>query len=165
MLLSLTFILIAFIWLGIESHWFTIRLLQYSRHKPTLLLPAPKPILMLSAPHKLVSYKVYNKYGNTKSLKDATLLYEGGNVPEYYYENHVKNYQVVFNPGVTEPLCGFDWLNKHCNAMFDYEPDIEMNLADVRYHIKVKSQEIISEVMKVNKLGKVEKARVKAMSN
>lgn len=108
MITAIIFITLSFIWLLIETDFLTVRL-PVGKFKPTqLLLPAPKPILMLPLGITYPKYARYQVYHSLKGgLKNAVRIHEGSNIPEGEYPSNVANYQIYLSPGI-EPMCGYD---------------------------------------------------------
>ena len=131
MILTLLAIALAFTWLLKETNYLRINLL-IGKEKAKVF----------------AQYKAYN------SLKKRKYY----DVPIHYGSNAEEpagvTYQVVFSPGITEPLCGWDWLDKHCADLVDYAPRVQMAIGGVRYDMTIKSPGILDKVMKVNKLTK-----------
>lgn len=140
MLATIIIITICLAWLGHETEWLTLRL-PVGKVKP-----------------KYARYQVYHIIRNRKAGPKDIKVYEGGNLPEDHNLNlsEIPCYQIVLSPGI-EPMCGYEWLNKHCADMVDYQPKIEMNIANVRYKMTVKQPSVLAEVMKANKLTKQQK--------
>ena len=53
------------------------------------------------------------------------------------------------------PLCGRDWLENTIHIIPEYK--IELNTGGVHYKMNIKSEGILNQVMKVNKLTKAQK--------
>ncbi len=140
MISAIVIIGLAFLWLLYETNYMRVRLLVGDRVIP-----------------KYARYAVYNKLGNKKPAWSDTTLYTGGNLPADYSPNGEPCYTIVLNPGIDNVLCGFDWLNEHCAAMVDYQPEVFMHIGGVRYQMTIKQPSIIKDIMRVNKLSKQEK--------
>ena len=46
---------------------------------------------------------------------------------------------------------GWPWLEQHEHDLDGWQPEIEMNLRGVRYHIKGADHKVLSQVIKANK--------------
>ena len=126
----------AFIWLGYETDWMRVRLLA-------------------GAEKHIAEYVVCQ---SLKGNRSGTYLRVGtndgtGNHPF----SEVTHYQVFVHPGITDILCGWDWLDKHCGDLVDYQPKVTMSMAGVRYNMTIKDTSIIKDIMKANKLTRKQK--------
>jgi len=138
-MIALIGIALAFIWLLRETDYLRIRLPMGADIPPV----PPKP----------AQYRAYNSLRKKKHYEIE--IHHGSNqeVPDG------PTYHIVLDPGVTEPLCGWDWLDKHVGDLVDYQPRVQMQLAGVRYDMTIKAPGILDQVMKANKLSKQERAR------
>lgn len=138
MIPTILIVCLAFTWLLIETNCLRVRLL-IGKEKPP----------------KYARYVALN--GLTKKQGNWTHLKDGNNYPEGYTPNGEPEYKVILNLGIDNILCGWEWLDKHVADMVDYQPNLEMNLGGVRYKITVKQPDILTKVMKANKLNKEQK--------
>ena len=129
----------AFYWLGRETDWLRIRL-PMGADVPALL-PGPAQYVAYNALRKAKRYSVEIHRGSNQEIPTGP------------------TYHVVLNPGVDEPLCGWDWLDKHVGDLVNYQPRVQMEMAGVRYDMTIKAPGILDQVMKANKLSKQERAR------
>jgi len=137
MLLGIALLIIGFAWLLFETRGLTIRLPFGA--EPKVILPAR-----------------YVAYAGLKKRKTYDIvLHRGANTEE----STGPLYTVVLDPGITEPLCGWDWLDKHVGDLVDYQPRVQMELGGVRYDMTIRAPSVLTEVMKVNKLSKAERAK------
>ena len=125
-----------FIWLLKETDWLRVNLMP-----PKL---------------KFARYEVYQMLRPHKTYYGERPIHEGGTT-EKNKLNGNPIYQIIVSPGITNILCGFEWLDQHCADLVGYEPIIQMNLANVRYTMHIKALGILPEVMKANKLTKAQK--------
>ena len=139
MLATIIIITLALTWLFYETDFMRVRLLVGEPAKP-----------------KYARYKAYNALTKRK-FYDGRALHEGNNYPEGYSPNGEPEYIVVLNPGIDNILCGWEWLNKHCASMVDYQPKVEMAIGGVRYNMTIKQPAIIKDVMRVNHLTRKQK--------
>jgi hypothetical protein len=139
MIPTIIILLGALYWLLKETDWLRIRLLVGEPVKP-----------------KYARYKAYNALTKRK-FYDGGALHEGNNYPGGYSPNGEPEYIVVLNPNITDILCGWEWLDKHCAAMVDYQPKVEMAIGGVRYSMTIKQTAIIKDVMRVNHLTRKQK--------
>ena len=136
MITTLIIIALAFYWLLSETDYLRIR----------LLIGDDKP-------KHLARYKAYNSLKKKKYYNVP--IYSGGNTDDFLSTEIT--YDVVLAPGITEPLCGWDWLDKHCADLVGFENKVYLAIAGVKYDMTIKSPSILNEVMKVNKLNKKER--------
>ncbi len=134
-LLGLIAVAASFAWLLWETNGLRVRLLTGRDEPPTF-----------------AQYKAYNSLKKRKYYEVA--IHHGSNAPE----PTGLLYNVVFDPGITEPLCGWEWLDKHCADLVDWQPEVYLDLGGVHYTMTVKQPGILAEVMKVNKLTKRQRA-------
>lgn len=139
MLATIIVIALALSWMVYETDFMRVRLLVGEPAKP-----------------KYARYKVYNS-SSRKTLKPDYRLHEGDNYPEGYSPNGEPEYIIVLNPGIDNVLCGWEWLNKHCADLVDYQPKVQMLTGGVKYDMTIKEPSIIKDVMRVNKLTKKQK--------
>jgi hypothetical protein len=137
MIPTIIILLGALYWLLRETDYLRVRLLVGELAKP-----------------KYARYKAYNGF-NKRS--EYTRLHEGNNYSEGYSPNGEPEYIVVLNPGIKDVLCGWEWVDKHCAAMVDYQPKVEMQIGGVRYNMTIKQPAIIKDVMRVNHLTRKQK--------
>ncbi len=135
MIATIIIVSLAMTWLGYESDWMRVRLLVGEPVKP-----------------KYARYKAYNMLRKGKPRWNDSPIYEGNNYLEGYSPNGEPEYIVVLNPGITDVLCGWEWLDKHCASMVDYQPKIYLDLDGVRYNMTIKKSSALNEVMKANHL-------------
>ena len=62
-------------------------------------------------------------------------------------------------PNNMSPLCGWDWLKNTMHIIPEYK--VELALAGVHYNMSIKSEGILKEVMKANKIKKPKKVKSK----
>ena len=141
MIPTIIILLGALYWLLRETDYLRVRLLVGEPAKP-----------------KYARYKAYNMMRKGKPSWNDSPLYEGNNYPEGYSPNGEPEYIVVLNPGIKDVLCGWEWLDKHCASMVDYQPKVEMAIGGVRYNMTIKQPTIIKDVMRVNHLTRKQKA-------
>ena len=132
---------LAFVWLGYETDWMRVRL-RAGELKV-----------------KRAGYRVYSTLSKRKCL--GTAIHKGGNIEWQKYTdvpvNGDKVYDIVVSAGLDNVLCGFDWLDRHCADLVDYEPKVEMLMGGVRYNMTIKQPAIIKDIMRVNKLTRKQK--------
>ena len=144
MIPTLIWILILFLWLGYETDWFTIRLESYGYQ------------LANKRPKHFADYEAHNSFKKSvKNYWNIPILHSGGNCDASQVSE--VTYHIVLDPGINEPLCGWDWLDKHCADLVGFEHKVQLAIAGVRYDMTIKAPSILNEVMKVNKLSKKEK--------
>ena len=131
-------IILSFYWLLRETDFLRVRL-QIGADK----IEPPKP----------ARYVAYNSM--TKKKHYTVELRTGSNVEE----PDGPTYTVVFNPGITEPLCGWDWLDKHVGDLVDYQPRVQMAIGGVQYDMTIKASGVMDQVMRANKLSKQERIK------
>uniref|UniRef100_A0A6M3IDV6 Uncharacterized protein n=1 Tax=viral metagenome TaxID=1070528 RepID=A0A6M3IDV6_9ZZZZ len=138
MIVAITIIGLAFYWLLLESDYLRIRLMIGEPSTP-----------------KYARYKAYNAMSKRKYYSGS--IHEGNNYPVDYSPNGEQEYTIVLNPGIDNILCGWEWLDKHCADLVDYQPDIYLETGGVRYSMTIKQPSILKDVMRVNKLTKKQK--------
>ena len=140
MILTILTIALALIWLGKETDWLRVRLL-IGKDKPKVF----------------AQYRAFNSLKKKKYYEVE--VHAGSNADE----PQGTMYTVVLDPGITDPICGWDWLDKHVADLVDYTPRVELQLAGIKYDMTIKpagiEQGIMDKVMKVNKLSKQEKLK------
>lgn len=142
MLISLFLFALSYYWLLRETDWLRVRLLV-GKEKPKVF----------------AQYKAYNSFKKKKTYEVE--LHFGSNSEEPTPD--MICYNVVLDPGITEPLCGWAWLDKHCADMVDFTPNVYLDMVGVRYNMTIKpqgvSEGILGKVMKVNKVSKQQKLK------
>ena len=136
MILTILWLIIGLAWLLYETDYMRVR----------LLTGIEKPV-------KYAQYKAFNSLTKKKLYWSVPLLHHGSNAEE----PEGVMYEVILAPGITEPLCGWNWLDKHCADLVGFEHKVYLAIAGVKYDMTIKSPSILNEVMKVNKLSKKEK--------
>ncbi len=139
MITALTIISLAFTWLLYESDWLRVNLAELAKLN-------------------CAGYRFYSTLSRGKYHGKAE--HRGGNI-EWVYNDYPKNgnkiYDIIVSPGINNVLCGWEWLDKHCADLVDYQLGIEMNMGGVRYKMHIKAPNILKDVMKANRLSKAEK--------
>ena len=157
---------LAYFWLLLETDFLRVRLIcgKIPAKISIKLLPSPKPVLLLPigiTRPKAARYQVFNCLRPSKNLDP---IHEGSNIPEDKEKDfEVTTYQIYLSPGI-EPMCGYEWLDKHCADVLDFQQSIEMNLGNVRYTMTIKKPEVIKDIMRVNKLSKSEKSKLQSLN-
>jgi hypothetical protein len=134
-------ILFAFAWLLLETDFLQIR-----------LLAGPEPV------KKFAQYKAFTGMGKRKNY-DVQIRH-GANYPlEQVHPGPV--YDIVFNPGITDPLCGWEWVDKHVADLVGFETKVDLQIGTVKYKMIIRKPGIFAEVMKANKgIAKQERLNV-----
>ncbi len=135
----IAWILGMFGWLLYETDWLRVNLMA-DRAKP-----------------KYAQFKAYNIMRRRKVNYGDTPIYEGGNLPEGYTPDGEPTYTIILGLGIGGVLCGWDWLNKHCADLIDYQPKVEMAMGGVRYNMTIKQPAVIKDIMRANKMTKKQK--------
>jgi hypothetical protein len=103
------------------------------------------------------SYRVCTSLRKRKAYWQCPEIHAGDNFPTNFRRNGEPCYDVVLTPGVTNILCGWEWLDKHCADMVDYKPEVFMAIANIRYTMTIKQPSIIKNIIKANHLTRREK--------
>ena len=129
MILSLILLIIAFTWLLKETDYLRIKLLSG-------LCFIPGDCCKWRLPDSAV----------TDDMK-RDLINSWTHLP--------KEIKCRFLDGIESPLCGWGYAYQYR----DYEPEclVEMNIGNVRYKMTIKTSDVLTKVMKVNRLSKAEK--------
>lgn len=141
MIISLSIIILALAWLLYET--------DYMRGRLPVGEAKPCP--------SYASYTAYSILRKGKPNWNETALHKGNNFPEGYSPNGEPEYTIILNPGITNVLCGWEWVDEHCADMVNYMPEVFMTIGNVRYNMTIKQPSIIKDIMRVNKLTKKQK--------
>lgn len=136
-------IVFAMAWLLIETDFLRVRLLVGKE-----------------APKLFAQYKVFTGL-KTRKVYDVQIRH-GANYPLTECRTGPL-YTIVFNPGITEPLCGWQWLDQHCADLVGFAYKVDLQIGTVKYKMIIKKAGIFAEVMKANKaLAKQERLNMTA---
>jgi len=135
MLITIITFSLLFYWLLIETDYLRVNL-SYRLHEIPDYSGA-------------AGFRCYYRIGNKKRRAIDS------HFREYNYNGH-KNYDIVFQPGITEPLCGWQWLENHCGDLVNYQPRFALEAYGVKHNMVIKAQGLIPEVMKAVKPSRTE---------
>lgn len=115
---------LAFVWLGYETEWMTVRL-------PCGAIPI-----------RSAQYIVHYTLGRSKWNGNCRV---GGTV-----RNFDKTYDIFLSPGIDNILCSWEWLDEHCADLVDYQPLLEISAYGVTHkmHIKTPTTNLLKDISK-----------------
>lgn len=139
---------LAFIWLGYESDWMTIRLYK---GKATIK-KVPLARLWFQTFHWFKPYKNTNFFPKEyPSFKRDMINYRI--IPSSILKGHKwdDTYNIYVSPGIRDVLCGTDWLDEHWNDLKDYAPQVELYFGNgYRQTFTLKKPELMGKIVHIN---------------
>ena len=126
MIATLIIIGLAFAWLGYETDWMRVRLVNGATQKP-------------------FPDRWCDEFHLSPKYFDFTW------VPlEFSIAPHYRHYNIELSPGVTV-MCGQKWLDKHYHDLDNYEPQVELYFGNgYKQTFTLRKPELIKQIVKIN---------------
>ncbi len=162
MTIALIIIALAFIWLGYETEWLTVRLLVGSGQ-----VDYPSSPYSFGRWLKEFDFHFANPFIGQPDYSQVPQPKLGFVFTALNCRNSWSDrYTIELSAGVEnnkEPvLCGKKWLNKHWNDLVDYKPQIEISAYGVTHKMTLKSADtkLLRDIAKATmKVSRIEKKR------